>query len=490
MRSRSRRKGIYQLYRALLCAACVTTLGGQAAYANEPQNAGAPVQSAKFDTVGSTATNVADGFTMVAVGDLILSRPVTEYQGSDFDAVVKILRDADVTFGNMESNVLDIRSFKGSPQADYGGAYHISLPALAPDLKAMGFNMVARANNHALDWGVEGMRETSRALDEAGIVHAGVGENLSQASAGRFLETKRGRVGLVSFASSFTPISRAADPAAEAPGRPGLAPLRLTKTVLVPPDLLEGLKRVRDALPATDFVYNRTHPDKVSFPGISFKEGAKAGFSFEPNTQDVANILRNVRRAKQYSDFTIVTNHGHDPGNWSEETADYVQSFAHQLIDAGADAYVVHGPHRLRGIEIYKGRPIFYSVGNFFYDELRTPIGIDQWGVIGKDPQKDTDADVTASEEAFGDEAYDGFQYPYYYESVITVSRFKGNQLAELRLYPVELGYSMRFANRGIPRLAPPPQAKVILARLQKLSKPFGTEISIDGNVGVIRIKQ
>ncbi|TJW59734.1 MAG: CapA family protein, partial [Mesorhizobium sp.] len=106
--------------------------------------------------------------------------------------VVRILRDADTTFGNLEVNAFDIRSFNGHPQAEYGGAYHLSLPEVGQDLKAMGFNILGRANNHSFDWGVEGMRETSRVLDQNGIIHAGVGENLAQAGAARFFETTRG----------------------------------------------------------------------------------------------------------------------------------------------------------------------------------------------------------------------------------------------------------------------------------------------------------
>ncbi|RUX10380.1 CapA family protein, partial [Mesorhizobium sp. M8A.F.Ca.ET.059.01.1.1] len=174
-----------------------------------------------YDVVGSIATNVADGFTMVAVGDLIVSRAVTKSQESGFGDVVKILRDADTTFGNLEVNAFDIRSFNGYPQAEYGGAYHLSLPEVGQDLKAMGFNILGRANNHSFDWGVEGMRETSRVLDQNGIIHAGVGENLAQAGAARFFETARGRVALLSCASTFKPMARAGDPAGEAPGRPG-----------------------------------------------------------------------------------------------------------------------------------------------------------------------------------------------------------------------------------------------------------------------------
>jgi poly-gamma-glutamate synthesis protein (capsule biosynthesis protein) len=74
------------------------------------------------------------------------------------------------------------------------------------------------------------------------------------------------------------------------------------------------------------------------------------------------------------------------------------------------------------------------------------------------------------------------------YESVIAVSTFEGGELAEVRLYPVELGYEEpRLANRGIPRPASPETARRILERLQELSSPFGTQIAIAGNVGVIR---
>jgi poly-gamma-glutamate synthesis protein (capsule biosynthesis protein) len=238
-------------------------------------------------------------------------------------------------------------------------------------------------------------------------------------------------------------------------------------------------------------------PAHVVVAGVAFKAGDEAGYSYDPNPIDVSEILRNVRRGKQFSDFCIVTNHGHEP-NWSHEVSqdppDYEQSFARKLIDTGADAYVGHGPHLIRGIEIYKGRPILYGLGNFFYDDLRTPVGADMFEVYGKDPRRDTDAEVTVDEEAKGYPTADGFvgalSQPIFYESIITVSRFEQNQLVELRLYPIELGYSKRFANRGVPRLVTGPQARAILERIQKLSAPFGTRIVIDNDIGTIALEQ
>ncbi|MET3583682.1 poly-gamma-glutamate synthesis protein (capsule biosynthesis protein) [Mesorhizobium robiniae] len=107
-----------------------------------------------------------------------------------------------------------------------------------------------------------------------------------------------------------------------------------------------------------------------------------------------------------------------------------------------------------------------------------------------KGPRVDTDAEATVDEAAKGYPTAEGFvgtlSGPVFYESVVTVGRFEQNKLAELRLYPIELGHSKRFANRGIPRLVTGPKAKAILDRLQKLSKPFGTDVAIENDVGVI----
>ncbi|WP_353654645.1 CapA family protein [Mesorhizobium sp. C120A] len=207
-----------------------------------------PIKDDGFDEVGSIATNVGDGFTMAAVGDLLYGRPVKKGYYPGLDEVLKVFDGNDVVFGNLETNILDVQS-KGCPQAEYGGAYLVSVPEVGPDLKAMGFNIVSRANNHTIDWGVEGLRETSRALDDNQIVHAGAGENLAQAGAARYLETPRGRVALISFAATFEPMARACEPAGEAPGRPGLNPLRLAKSIVVSPEMLKNLKAVREALP-------------------------------------------------------------------------------------------------------------------------------------------------------------------------------------------------------------------------------------------------
>lgn len=428
--------------------------------------------------------SVADGFTLSSVGDLIFSRPISLLQDAPFTDVVKLLKQADVTFGNFEGSAFDIRKFKGAPQAEFGGVWIIGVPEVAKDLKALGFDMVARANNHTTDWGVEGMKLTNDALDEAGIVHAGSADHMDGARRARYLDTPKGRVALVSMATSFSPMSRAMSPLGEAPGRPGLNALRTTRWALVTKEEIARLKKIRDDQPAGSVRPDPNEkPDELTLFGVRYRASDRRGFTYEMDPIDLREITKEIRHGKQMSDFVVATIHAHDPGNWSTEPADFLPILARQTIDAGADAFVAHGPHQLRGIEVYKGKPIFYSMGNFiFHLDLLEPVGRDLYEQFKMDPATTTDAEFNAFWNA---RAFTG---THWYQSVIAQSKFQGGRLSEIRLYPVDLGYEKRGADRGVPRVASPQVAQEILQQVQRLSKPYGTTVAIEQNIGVIRV--
>ena len=150
-------------------------------------------------------TNVPDGFRLVAVGDCIISRPLSQYASRKpaVAAVLKKLKEGDATYGNLETSIIDIRSFKGSPYTGEDDEPLLALPPVAKDLAAMGFDLMSRANNHALDWGIEGMRETTKWADDAGLVTAGVGED--QARPGPHTTTKARKA--ASGSSRWLPLS-------------------------------------------------------------------------------------------------------------------------------------------------------------------------------------------------------------------------------------------------------------------------------------------
>lgn len=442
-------------------------------------------QTPARDLARELAMSVSDGFTLAAVGDLIIARPVAQLNDPSFAGVVKLLQKGDVTFGNFEGSAIDTRRFTGYPAAEFGGVWIIGPPEVAKDLKTMGFDIVSRANNHATDWGLEGMRLTSDALDAAGLIHAGTGETRAAARAGRFFETDKGRIAVVSMASSFTPMSRAMDPVGEAAGRPGLSGIRTTRHVLVTAEELERLRKIRDEQPPGAIRPDPEEPkDVVELFGTAYKVGDRRGYTYTVDAIDEQEILKAIRNAKLSADFVIATIHAHDPGNWSETPADFLPILARKAIDAGADAWVGHGPHQLRGIEIYKGKPIFHSLGDFIFQlDLLQPVGQDLYERFKKDPATVTDAEFSTF---WTDRTFEG---DVWYQSVIAESRFASGGLAEIRLHPVDLGAGKRAANRGVPRLASPEVARVILERLQRLSNPFGTTIAIEQNVGVVRFR-
>jgi poly-gamma-glutamate capsule biosynthesis protein CapA/YwtB (metallophosphatase superfamily) len=436
--------------------------------------------------------NVRDGFTLASVGDLVPDDAIAPLLEARSPRLLELLRSADVTFGNFESTAIDLAEFGGWPEAESGGSWLVSSPRVPADLRRMGFDLVSRANNHATDWGVAGMRSTDRLLTEAGIVHAGTGDTLADARSPRFLTTSAGRISLVSVASRFEAMSRAADPLGRVPGRPGVNALRTTRYVDVPAHRLRELALIRDALPPGSVRASVREADRkdgtVTLFGTRYTAGpcdTAVGFRFSVHESDRGEVLRAVRQAKQTSDFTIMTTHTHEPGNHSRLPPDFLPAVARAAIDDGADAVIGHGPHQLRGIEIYQGRPIFYSLGNFiFMENTQQPLTRDAYEKEGTHDREETEAEFLERKRVHG-----VFADRVWYESVIAISRFGAEgTLQAMELHPVELHWAgPRDADRGIPRLADPPTANRILQRLRRLSQPFGTDLTIEDGIGHLR---
>ena len=426
------------------------------------------------------ATTVKDGFTLAAVGDVIVAYPQSQNPDSGFQGVLKLIRDADAATGNYEGNIIDGRKFKGSGPGGFAG-----VPEVAADLKAMGWDLVARSNNHIGEYGYEGLLETNEHLDKAGVVYAGSGESYWAARSARFVSTPKGRVGMVATAGSFSQAVMAEQGRGEWPGRGGQSALRTTRTFVSPPSLWQSVTNIRSAFPNGTGFYAAPFTDKeVTILGERFRLDPAAQepyYSFEMNKRDLDDILAAVREGKMRSDFMTVAIHSHHfrdakggergpntPENEGLDTnasvADYLPVFAKASIDAGADLFQGTGVHTLRGIEIYKGRPIFYGLGEFFRQ-------MDTVGLSGMGPRGRGEANSP----------------PLKYESIVAISQFDRGQLSQIRLHPIEITDNVRMAHRGIPYLAKPETAQRILTRLQKLSAPFGTTISIEQNIGVIR---
>src|SRR5690606_4156111 len=121
-------------------------------------------------------------------------------------------------------------------------------------------------------------------------------------------------------------------------------------------------------------------------------------------------------------------------------------------IDEGAHAILGHGPHILRGIEIYKERPIFYSLGNFiFQNDTVTHLPQDFYTKY----DLGFEHNVSDALDFRSDNGQKGLGVnPDVWESIIPVWKMKNGRLEEIILYPIELGFSLPRYKRGWPKLS------------------------------------
>ena len=416
--------------------------------------------------------------TMALTGDAIITRKLSVYQEPEFLKMINLLRNADMAFTNLEMLFHDYEPY---PMNQSGGTYMRAEPELVNELVWAGIDMVSCANNHTGDYGAGGMRLTVQYVDQAGLVYAGVGESLPEAREARFLETAKGRVALISCASTFPDHSRAGKTRGDMPARPGLSPLRHMVTNYVTADQMAALRQIAGSLGQSAGSGN-----SLRFMGERFEVADTPGISTRPNEEDLEELAAVVRSASKLADYTIVTIHAHERNGELSVPAQFVETFARAMIDAGADVMVGHGPHVLRGIELYKGKPILYSLGDFIFQNetlLRLPYENYEPYDLGSDKHV---ADFNASRYSNDTK---GFPVnPEIWESVIAMPSWKNGQLVALELHPISLGFGQKPSIRGRPMLADETTGKKIIGDLIERSRPYGTVIEYINGIGVVKL--
>lgn len=463
-------------------------------------------------TGASSAAPTRPDFTLVMVGDLILPRPVSMLaqpgafpQWRALADTLKLLRSGDVTYGNLETTIFDVRTFKGAPYSWDGDWPLSSVPAVAGDLKTMGIDLVSRANNHALDWGLQGMRETSKWVARAGLIAAGTGENLSEASRAAVAQTAAGKVALVSFVTTFRSTTNALAVSQDTPyGRPGVDGLRLSASAVLD---AASYREVANIACSFGVIRPCAVPASLELFGTSVR-AAREGerpftYDYAINPDDLNRILESVVAAKREgARFVIAALHAHEaltdeapPQNW-QDPASFLRPLAHRLIDAGADAFVATGIHHVAGIEVYKGKPIFYGIANFFFSDIQEPLPADLYestvnGAYGfsisrllersfEHPDRITDADLTNVMNAASFAIKDApVTQNRTFQGFVAQSEFDGKgRISQIRLYPIGLGYGEKLTQSGIPRRAGDGIANMVLDRVISLSKGRGVIIA------------
>ena len=441
---------------------------------NEPQD---------FLKTPPKPASVKGRFSLVAIGDLLYSHPMAERADPELQKVIALIKSGDVTIANREGPIPDI---SGQRLTGFSNGILWGEPALAKDEKAMGIDMVSIANNHSTDWGGEGMLETMRLHDEAGIVHAGGGRNLQEARRAGILTTPKARVALISTASTFRTNAGANDAFGEVGARPGISILRTRTINIVTADQFARIRKLATELASTLNPAPAPDAAEISFGDQVYRVGPAPRQSYEMELYDHAGLLKAVREAKDNADLVVFTIHAHEsPTGVDDDTPeppDFLVKLFHDCVDAGADVILGGGPHSLRGVEIYKGKVVLYGMGVFF---INGEIKALQESALQVFPDATGHAPPPKPEER---SVRAGGNPASWYDGIVAVNEFDGAKLKTVKLYPLDLGNTYDRSRRGIPHFADPANAQRILADLQKDSAPFGTKIEIEGNVGVIRV--
>lgn len=303
-------------------------------------------------------------------------------------AIARELARADLGFSNLETVIKGPRA--GAPTRE-ALTLHTAQPPVLDALKAMNIRLLATANNHAFDLGSGGILDTIDAIQRAGLISAGSGIDLTRAAAPAYAQTSGGPVALVAFATG----------------------------------------KVREGGAAT-----------LTRPGVNELRRDAAGLPLE---EDAARVLAAVTEAGRRAEVVIAYQHNHD---WEPNQADvpaWQRAFARRCVEAGASVFVGHGAPLLQGIEIYKGAPLFFGLGNFVFQTEKPP-------------------------GAYAAECW---------ESVIVQASFERGRCLAFELIPIVmneigLGGPEDMATRGMPALASPGQARVILDRINTRSLTLG----------------
>ena len=417
-------------------------------------------------------------FTLTAAGDMLIQRRIPDgYEG--LSELADFIGQGDASFFNLESTIND---GSGWGNQYNGGSYLRADPSVLDDAKKYGFNMMSFANNHSMDFCHWGLVQTIQAADASGIVHAGCGMSLEKAAAPAYLDLPQGRVALIAATSTMEAPAMAGSQSRYFIGRPGVNALRHDEMYELPPDLLNTVQMLADTthINAWDDVYRREGylpalPEGHVALGkhLMFREGEKVRRVSSANEQDMLRIERAIYEAQFQSDYIAVSIHSHEQPNTNKECPDdFLVEFCHRCIDAGADVVIGHGPHLLRPIEIYKGKPIFYSLGDFMLQNENIPYGPEDMYQMYNLTSDSTMRDLFAK-RSHGFKQ--GLQSDHRaFETIIPMLEYENGKLVRLQLLPVDLGFGQHRSVSGLPRPCP---SAPFMERLVEMSKAYQTQI-------------
>ncbi|WP_458685871.1 CapA family protein [Nocardia tengchongensis] len=311
-----------------------------------------------------------------------------------FVGIRDVLAKADFRFVNLEGPLCG-----QGPVIPHKPNWTHADPAMVDALTWAGIDVVSCANN--VTFPASAAVASLEVLDRAGIAHCGAGHDLTAARRPAVVQREGKSVAFLAYSSICWPFEQAATTS-----RPGIVPMRAVTSYL---------------------------PD----PLVAEVPGRPPTVITTPFTDELDALVADVENAREENDHVVVSVHWGVPGT---AIADYQYTVAHAAVRAGADIVIGHGPHSIQPVEVYRGRPIFYSLGNLVFD----------WPVM----------------------------HNRHMEGLLVEYDFAG---AATIIPTVRDGHNTAQILDGAPAIA-------VLENLAAISAPLGTTIAVESDCGTLRL--
>jgi len=316
--------------------------------------------------------------TVAVTGQILIHGPL-DLSGEGAQQVMDFLK-ADVAFANLEATVEAAGAWPTKTKT-----LHLAAPEALVSIRRLGFHAVAHANNHAFDLGPPGVASTRSAAEKAGLKLAGSGRDLDAAAAPAIIAGRDKSMAIFSVDLGPQPDINYADA-----DRAGIAPLRMRRTVGVPPSEFEMLQRLVIALgddkrsaARIAVGYDVGERGALDVFGTPVTIGDTIDVSWSADESERRRLITGIAAAKAEGHLIAIALHGHHwDASW-QETPGWMLDLCRSMIDDGADLILGTGAPVLQPIVFHRGKVIIPGLGNFVFHTRRGAVydekGVDVW---------------------------------------------------------------------------------------------------------------
>jgi len=409
--------------------------------------------------------------------------------------LLELLHSADEAYTNAEF----VTPRPSTPPAA-GRGYSTSVrPQALDEFLRLNIKYVGFANNHTGDYGLQGIVDTLEEATSRGLVPLGIGYDLHEARKPVFIDTVDGRIAIITVDVTRSEVFAASNPGNGVPGRPGVNPLRWGRTYVVEEQDFETIQAISRRIGVDASMREGRRIERAQekpahqydfgsfFEGyLTFEKGERSYIRTEANAADQEAILRSIRDAQERSDFVFVNLHTHEGSNenwYSDDPAEFIETFSRLAIDAGAHCVFGHGCHFTRGVELYKGQPIFYNLGSLFMEfeagesiippEMFVAYGYDERefpSTLHKNRAKDSEGNWTGF-----------YSDPKFSENfLVAFDLSRDENRFDYELIPIDLQMTHpHVTKRGLPVMASEQATASLVGRLNRISNErYNTEVA------------